>query len=74
MTNAELARKVKQRWDANGVKPGTTKARLIEFEFLQGVNAVQPVSPYVSICMMSGRTIVTAELLKEAEVASEDGK
>ena len=48
---------------ANRYKPGSQKARICEFSFLQGAISAKPeiVSecPAVTICLMSGRSILT---------------
>jgi len=48
---------------ANGLKPGSQKARICEFGFLQGAIAAKPEitneCPVVALCLMSGRSILT---------------
>jgi hypothetical protein len=62
---------LRKRLEANGVKKGTNKAQLIEMEFLQGFchahvvvaddgkqSYTKAVTPYMLICMFSGRSIL----------------
>jgi hypothetical protein len=48
---------------ANGYKPGSQKARICEFSFLQGAISAKPElvneCPVVTLCLMSGRSILT---------------
>lgn len=44
---------------ANGIKEGSKKAQSAEFFFLQGAAAAGVNLPIISICVMSGRSILT---------------
>jgi hypothetical protein len=48
---------------ANGYKPGSQKAGICEFSFLQGAISAKPElvneCPAIPLCLMSGRSILT---------------
>jgi hypothetical protein len=58
-----LQKNLKQILDVNGYKPGSQKARICEFSFLQGAIAAKPEivneCPAVVLCLMSDRSILT---------------
>ena len=58
-----LKEKLKQVLAANGYKPGSQKAGICEFSFLQGAISAKPElvneCPAIPLCLMSGRSILT---------------
>ncbi len=46
---------------ANGIKEGSKKAQTAEFFFLQGAAAAGVNLPIISICVASGRSILSLE-------------
>jgi len=48
---------------ANGYKPGSQKASICEFSFLQGAISAKPElvneCPAITLCLISGRSILT---------------
>jgi len=58
-----LKEKLKQVLAANGYKPGSQKADICEFSFLQGAISAKPElvneCPVIPLCLMSGRSILT---------------
>jgi len=60
---SSLKEKLEQILVSNGYKPGSQKARICEFSFLQGAIAAKPEitneCPAVALCLMSDRSILT---------------